>query len=60
MKAKMNFYSRIKEKARKKRLLDEINILIDEDSKVKNELAEKKLETIHKGLIKEISNKSIV
>jgi hypothetical protein len=56
----MNFYSRIKERARKKKLMDEINILIEEDSKVKQELAEEKLETIHKGLTKEISNKNII
>jgi hypothetical protein len=56
----MNFYKRIKEKARKKKLLDEINILIDADSQVKQDLAEEKLENIHKGLIKEISNKNII
>jgi serine phosphatase RsbU (regulator of sigma subunit) len=59
-KAKMNFYKRIKDKARKKKLLDEINILIDADSQVKQDLAEEKLENIHKGLIKEISNKNII
>lgn len=59
-KAKMNFYNKIKEKARRKKLLDEINLLIEEDSKVKQDLAEEKLETIHKGLIKEISNKNMV
>ena len=59
-KARMNFYSRIKERARKKKLLDEINILIDADTQVQQDLAEEKLETIHKGLTKEISNKSII
>jgi hypothetical protein len=33
---------------RKKRLLDEINLLIEEDSKVKNDIAERKLANIHK------------
>jgi secreted Zn-dependent insulinase-like peptidase len=56
----MNFYKRIKNKARNKKLLDEINILIDANSQVKKDLAKEKLENIHKGLIKEISNKNII
>lgn len=60
IKAKMNFYGRIKEKARKKKLLDEINLLIDADTQVQQDLAEEKLETIHKGLTKEISNKNML
>jgi serine phosphatase RsbU (regulator of sigma subunit) len=59
-KARMNFYGRIKDKARKKKLLDEINILIDADTQVQKDLAEEKLENIHKGLTKEISNKNII
>ncbi len=54
-KSHLNFYKNLKEKVRKKRLLDEINVLIEEDSKVKHDIAEKKLENIHKGLIKELS-----
>jgi hypothetical protein len=48
MKHRLNFYKNLKEKVRKKKLLDEINVLIEEDSRVKNEIAEKKLENIHK------------
>jgi hypothetical protein len=33
---------------RKKKLLDEINLLIEEDSKVKNDIAARKLANIHK------------
>ncbi len=54
-KSHLNFYKNLKEKVRKKRLLDEINVLIEEDSKVKHDIAEKKLANIHKGLIKELS-----
>ncbi|QFR39542.1 serine/threonine-protein phosphatase [Candidatus Gracilibacteria bacterium 28_42_T64] len=56
LKEKINFYKKIKETIRKKKLLSEINILIDEDSKVKNDIAAKKLANIHRGLIKEITN----
>jgi hypothetical protein len=59
MKTRLNFYNKIKEKVRKKKLLDEINLLIDEDSKVKQDLAEEKLANIHKGLTKEIKNREI-
>ncbi len=55
LKSRLNFYQNLKEKVRKKRLLDEINLLIEEDSKVKHDIAEKKLASIHKGLIKELS-----
>lgn len=58
--ARMNFYGRVKERARKKKLLDEINMLIDADTQVQKDLAEEKLENIHKGLTKEISNKNII
>ncbi len=56
LKEKINFYKKIKETIRKKKLLSEINILIDEDSKVKNDIAAKKLANIHRWLIKEITN----
>lgn len=60
MKHRLNFYKNLKEKVRKKKLLDEINVLIEEDSRVKNEIAEKKLENIHKWLIKELSYKKML
>lgn len=56
LKAKFAFYQNIKERIKKKQLLDEINLLIEEDSKIKNEIATKKLANIHKTLTKEISN----
>jgi hypothetical protein len=37
----------LQKKIKEKKLLDEINILIEEDSRVKRELAEQKLEKIH-------------
>jgi hypothetical protein len=48
LKSKINFYKKIKERIRKKKLLDEINLLIEEDSKVKNDIAARKLANIHK------------
>ena len=53
---KFGFYKKLQESIKNKQLLDEINILIEENTKVKNDLAEKKLANIHKWLIKEISH----
>ncbi|MDD2907059.1 MAG: PP2C family protein-serine/threonine phosphatase [Candidatus Gracilibacteria bacterium] len=57
---KLNFYKNIKENRRRKKLLDEINILIEEDTRLNNEIAEKKLENIHRGLVKEINKNNII
>gem|GEM_PF-5378984 len=40
--------------------MDEVNLLIDEEDKLKNDLAAKKLESMHQGLIKEINNENIL
>jgi hypothetical protein len=56
LKAKLQFARNIKERIERKKLLDEINLLIEEDSKIKNEIATKKLANIHKTLTKEISD----
>ncbi len=60
LKESLNFYKKIKKNLEKKKLLDEINLLIEEEDKVKNQIASAKLENIHKGLIKDISKKDIV
>lgn len=60
LKNKINFYKTFKEKLRKKKLLDEISLLIEEDSKVKNDIATQKLVNIHKWLIKEISQNNMI
>lgn len=57
---KMKFHKKIKEKYERKKLLDEVKILIEEESKAKQEIATKKLENIHKGLIKELEKKNMV
>jgi len=57
---KFDFYKRIKEKLKRKHMLDEINLLIDENSKTKKDIASKKLENIHKWLIKEITNENML
>jgi serine phosphatase RsbU (regulator of sigma subunit) len=56
LKAKLQFARNIKERIERKKLLDEINLLIEEDSKIKDEIATKKLAHIHKTLTKEISD----
>lgn len=57
---KVNFYKKLKEQIKRKQLLDEINLLIEEDSKVKNDMAAKKLANIHRWLIKEINNDNMI
>lgn len=57
---KLKFHKRMKEKYDRKKLLDEVKILIEEESKAKLEIAEKKLENIHKGLIKEVEKKNML
>lgn len=52
-------YSAIKEKIKRKRIIDEINVLIEEDNKVNREIARKKLTNVHTGLIKEIRKSSM-
>ena len=56
---KLNLYKAIKKKLKNKKLLDDISLLIEENSKVKNEIASQKLENIHKWLVKEISQDNI-
>lgn len=60
IKWKFNFYKNLQEKLKKKQLLDEIKILIEEESKAKEEIAQKKLENIHKGLVKELHQSSMI
>lgn len=60
IKDKIFFYKNIKERMRKKKLLDEINLLIEEDSKVKNDIAARKLANIHKWLIKELTSNKML
>jgi hypothetical protein len=60
IKEKLNFYKKFRDKLDKKRLLDEINLLIEEEDKVKNEIASAKLANIHKGLIKDISKEDLL
>ncbi|MFK7779894.1 MAG: PP2C family protein-serine/threonine phosphatase [Candidatus Gracilibacteria bacterium] len=60
LKQRINFYKNIKERIKKKKLLDEINLLIEEDSKVKNDIAARKLANIHKGLVKELSSNKML
>ena len=60
IKDKLNFWQKLKEKQRKKELLDEVNLLIEEDNKIKNELAEQKLANIHQWLVKEIAKDNMI
>ena len=60
LKDKFNFWQKLKERQRRKELLDEVNLLIEEDNKIKNELAEQKLANIHKWLVKEIVKNNMI
>ena len=54
-----NIYAAIKEKIKRKRIIDEINVLIEEDNKINREIARKKLANVHTWLIKEIRKSSM-
>lgn len=56
----ITFYRKLQEKYRKKKLLDEVKMLIEEESKAKEEIASKKLEHIHKWLIKEVEKNNMI
>lgn len=56
----VQFHKKLKEKRERKKLIEEVKILIEEESKAKQEIAEKKLENIHKGLIKEVEKKNMI
>ena len=60
IKEKLNFYQNIKQRLKKKKLLDEIKMLIDEENKAKEEIASQKLENIHKGLVKELTKDTMI
>ncbi len=60
IKNKLNFWQKLKERKKRKELLDEVNLLIEEDTKIKNELAEQKLANIHQWLVKEISKDNMI
>ena len=57
---KLSFWKNLKEKLEKKKLLDEVKILMEEESKAKQEIAEKKLENIHKWLVKDLEQKDMI
>ena len=56
----IHFYRKLKIKRQKKKLIDEVKILLEEQTKAKEEIAEKKLENIHKWLIKELEKKNML
>lgn len=56
----IQFHKKLKERRERKKLIEEVKILIEEESKAKQEIAEKKLENIHKGLIKEVEKKNMI
>ncbi len=60
IKEKFSFYKKIKQNIERKKLIDEINLLLEEEDKVKNDIASAKLENIHKWLIKDISRENLI
>lgn len=57
---KISFHRKLREKYEKKKLLEEVKILIEEESKAKQEIATKKLENIHSWLVKELEKKNMI
>jgi serine phosphatase RsbU (regulator of sigma subunit) len=57
---KLNFHKWLREKHARKKLIDEVKILIEEEWKAKQEIAEKKLENIHKWLVKELEKTTML
>ena len=57
---KFNFYTTLEEWIKKKKLLDEVSMLIEENNRVKNDIAVSKLAKIHKWMVKEIKNNKII
>jgi serine phosphatase RsbU (regulator of sigma subunit) len=55
IKEKFRNYKNLQENKKSKALLDEVNLLLEEDDKMKREIAERKLENIHKWLVREIN-----
>ncbi len=60
LKEHLNFYRKLKAKYKKKKLIDEVKILLEEQSKAKEEIATKKLEHIHRWLIKELEKTNML
>lgn len=60
LKEKLSFYQNLKQKRKKKQLLDEIKLLVEEENKAKEEIASQKLENIHKGLVKELTKDNMM
>lgn len=60
LRLKLNFYKNIKSQIEKKQLMDEVNMLIEEDTKVNNDLAARKLANIHKWMVKEIFDDKMI
>ncbi|NDK08049.1 SpoIIE family protein phosphatase, partial [Candidatus Gracilibacteria bacterium] len=57
---RLNFYKKVKQKLREKRLLDEVTMLIESQNEV-DEMAKKtRLENMHMGLIKELDNDKLL
>jgi len=52
-------YKLIKEKRRRKKLVDEVTTLIESEKQAQVEIAKSKLEKVHQGLIKELSVNNI-
>lgn len=50
----------LRENIASKRALDEINMFLDENDKIKQELARQRLESIHEWLVKEINKRHLI
>jgi hypothetical protein len=55
LKDKFKIYQNLQERIKRKKLIDEVTLLVEEESGQKLEMAQQKLERIHKWLTKELS-----
>lgn len=60
IKKKFLIFKALKKKREEKKLFNEVSILIEEDNKLKKELAEKKLQQMHSWLVKELVYDSMI
>jgi len=56
----IKIYKNIRKRIKRKKMLDEIHLLIEENSKIKDDIAKQKLESLNDGINKEISQNNLV
>lgn len=57
---RINNFKSLRQSRKNKKLLDKINLILEEDDKIKREIAERKLSNVHNWLVKEISFREMI